>query len=178
MEMSESMGPPNIGALARDVIAILGSCPEPARAWNYYADADGIVRIGVSDRHVITLTPDGDAVRLTMRGTAVLRDTQFTVRLTTADPHALEGVFAMARWWAERLSVYRLERGKRYRIAHAFCDFNGAQQSAGDTLVFVSRGFVPYDGLNYLSFEERLIVLHDDDQGAILDDFDAYFEPA
>jgi hypothetical protein len=88
--------------------------------------------------------------------------------------------------WSSNSAEYNgLRRGRRYRVAKAFRDFDGDEHPEGETWFFIGYNFLPYDdGLSlFVSIDgahEWHIRMHctSEDQGPIVDSLDRYLVPA
>jgi hypothetical protein len=69
-----------------------------------------------------------------------------------------------------------LEANKTYQVLKDFTDFYGTLIKAGTKLIFLNQNFVPYHGGYTLQFVEMTIYLQEEQNAAILSDFDLYFE--
>ncbi|MBZ0277300.1 MAG: DUF3601 domain-containing protein, partial [Anaerolineae bacterium] len=71
---------------------------------------------------------------------------------------------------------YRLQPGKTYRVIKTFTDHYGSVFEAGEEMKFMGRSFVPYHGGHTLGFEPSAVYFQEDQQSAIIYEFDLYFE--
>ncbi|MBI5928127.1 MAG: DUF3601 domain-containing protein [Chloroflexi bacterium] len=135
--------------------------------------------VGVHDRWIITVVEiEPGVIRLTMNDIAERRDQQLTLeaRSETELCANIETWRSQVNWWCGRLSVYRLQPQKTYRVIQTFTDYYGSVFEAGRELTFAGRNFLPYDGGHTLSFQPASIYLQEDAQSDILSNFDLYFE--
>lgn len=135
--------------------------------------------VGVRDRWIIALseTAPGE-IHLSMSDIGERRESQLTLDVSS-EAELIAGVESWrsrVAWWQGRLSVYRLQPGRTYRILQTFTDFYGSVFEVGRELIFESWNFVPYHGGHTLAFRSTSIYLQEDNQSDILWKFDLYFE--
>lgn len=75
-------------------------------------------------------------------------------------------------------SIYTLERDVVYIVRRGFTDFYGNVFSAGETLTFVERNFLPYDGGHTIVFKERKLYLQEAENETIIASFSKYVSRA
>jgi hypothetical protein len=71
-----------------------------------------------------------------------------------------------------------MERDVVYVVRKGFTDFYGNVFSTGETLTFVERNFLPYDGGHTIVFKERKLYLQEEENVAIIDSFAEYVSRA
>ena len=86
--------------------------------------------------------------------------------------------------WAAGLDTSEfkgLRRGRRYRVAKAFRDFDGAEHTEGETWFFLGHAFLPYDdGLSLFVSLDGHREWHvrmrwtPDDQGQVIDSLEKF----
>jgi hypothetical protein len=111
--------------------------------------------LGTDDRWWLIFLERGGTVRLRWRtrGSGAWRDEPAggLGDLEALWPDLLEDV----RWWAGRLTVFRLVPGRRYRVVAEIEDFYGNRFLPGEVLTFEGRDFLPYEDGHTLRFVER-----------------------
>jgi hypothetical protein len=135
--------------------------------------------LGVSDRWIVTMEQtDSGAIQATMHDTDPHRDSWLTLeaRSEAELTSGIESWREKIMWWRARLSVYRLEAGKIYRVLQDFRDYYGHEFRVGMILTYISQSFLPYAGGYTIRFAEGTIYLQEEDHSAILDNFDLYIE--
>lgn len=134
--------------------------------------------VGIHDRWIVTLVePAPGVIRASMSDTEDQRATQLTLEART-EAELRQGMtlwIPKIHWWRERLSVYRLQPGKTYRVVRRFVDYTNAAFEPGTELTFVKQNFLPYDGGYTLTFQSMRVYLQEEANADILDNFDAYF---
>jgi hypothetical protein len=161
-------------------IASLGA---PETPWvSRMSSNRGEGQIGSQDRWIVTLVAR-DGVELSARRPRERRDERLVRQLRTeADLDELAHELGeLLTWWAGRLTVHSLVPGRVYSVGRAIVDHCGNAFHVGDELRFRERHFLPYDGGHTIVFEcpdrgERRMYLQEDDEQAILEDFDAYLQ--
>ena len=111
--------------------------------------------IGSRDRWVLEVTFAGPRVVLSVveASTGEWRDHAVD---SLADLDACFGAVAESvRAALAQLTVHRLKKGRRYRIARDFGDFAGNRFVAGEELVFEELLYLPHDDGYTLRFAER-----------------------
>lgn len=80
---------------------------------------------------------------------------------------------------------HHLEPGRRYAVALAFADFDGADHPVGESWTYLGYNFVPYDdGLSlFVSLDgtqewQIRLCWRPDDQGPVIDALDTHVAPA
>jgi hypothetical protein len=111
--------------------------------------------VGADDRWVLRVVVQGPRVVLSAiePSTGAWRD------------HPVDGLADLDACWPAvvesgrgalaQLTVHRLEKGRRYRIARDFRDAQGQAFTAGEELVFEERAYLPYHDGHTLRFAER-----------------------
>ena len=89
-----------------------------------------------------------------------------------------------AGWSGNPAEFNGLRRGRRYRVAKSFRDFDGDEHPEGEIWFFIGYSFLPYDdGLSLFvsmdGMQEWHIPMHwtSEDQGPIVDSLDRYVVP-
>lgn len=135
--------------------------------------------VGLRDRWLITVAEsEPGVIQLSMKDTRDRRDQKLTA-YSRSDAELVASLAAWRepiRWWYNRLTLYRLQPGKTYRVIKTFTDHYGSVFEAGRELKFLGRSFVPYHGGHTLGFEPSPVYFQEDQQSDIIDDFDLYFE--
>jgi hypothetical protein len=72
------------------------------------------------------------------------------------------------------IDIYTLEKGSVYVVNKMFTDFYGNIFSPGETLTYVERHFLPYEGGHTIVFAERSIYLQEEANRDIIDRFADY----
>lgn len=116
--------------------------------------------IGASDRWVVRVRLKGQGVVM-----SVLDPSSYTWRdrdvRSLADVQASIGTVAnYARVALSHLTVHRLEKFRRYRIAKSFRDQTGTEFAAGRELVFEGLDYLAHDDGYTLRFAEGNMWLH------------------
>ncbi len=135
--------------------------------------------VGVHDRWIITVIEvEPGVIQLSMNDIKERRDQQLSlvIRSEAELNTRMEAWRVQVDWWCGRLTVYRLQPQKTYRVIQTFTDYYGSVFEAGQTLTFVSQNFLPYHGGYTLSFQSASIYLQEDVQDDILSNFDLYLE--
>jgi len=135
--------------------------------------------VGVRDRWIVYIKETSPGVfRLSMRDTDQRRNRELTAEAHSDDElmTVIEGWREKIQWWRNRLSLYRLEGGKRYRIIQDFTDYYKQTFEGGKVLTYVNQNFVPYHGGYTLMFAEGNMCLQDEENSEFINNFDAYVE--
>ena len=111
--------------------------------------------IGTSDRWLLHLVVSGPRVILSALDPATCAWQDHNIDSLADLDACFPGIAAAARDVMRQLTVYSLEKGRRYRIARDFTDFFGNCFAAGEELVFESRDFLPYEDGHTLHFKGR-----------------------
>lgn len=133
--------------------------------------------VGVADRWVLTVVEiEPGVIELAMKDSGDQRAQRLTqvVRSEAELSACIETWRGKFYWWCERLSVYRLQPQKTYRVHQTFTDYYGHVFEAGQELTFVKRNFLPYDGGHTLTFQPAAVYLQEDLQAEILENLDLY----
>lgn len=154
----------------------------PQSALAYLSNVNDTLKmgsVGVRDRWIVYVKETSPGVfRLFMRDTEQHRSRELTAEARSDDElmTVIEGWRDKIQWWRNRLSLYRLEGGKRYRIIHGFTDYYKHTFESGKVLTYVNQNFVPYHGGYTLMFAEGNISLQDEENSEFINNFDAYVE--
>ncbi len=135
--------------------------------------------VGVHDRWIITLNETAsEVILLTMPDIAERRSQTLQQEVCSAVElaAALEAWHDRIYWWSGRLTAYRLQPQKTYRVLQGFTDFHGGSFVAGQVMRFIEQHFVPYHGGYTLMFQPTPLYLQENQQSEILTNFDLYFE--
>lgn len=135
--------------------------------------------VGVADRWVLTVVEvEPGVIELAMRDSGEHRAQRLTqvVRSEAELTACLETWRPKFYWWCERLTIYRLQPQKIYRVRRTFTDYYGHVFEAGQELTFVQRNFLPHDGGHTLTFQPSSVYLQEELQREILDHLDVYLE--
>lgn len=135
--------------------------------------------VGVYDRWVVTVIEiEPGVIELAMKDSGEHRAQQLTqvVRSEAELSACVETWRPKFYWWCERLTIYRLQPHKIYRVRCTFTDYYGHVFEAGQALTFVSRNFLPYDGGHTLTFQPASVYLQEELQAEILENLDVYLE--
>jgi hypothetical protein len=122
---------------------------------------DREVWIGTDDQWLLKVVASGDDVVLSVLSEGgTWRDhlARGLADLSSCFPQVAESV----RVALDRLSVRRLEKGRRYRIARDFVDFHGNAFAVGEELVFDELHHLPHDDGYTVRFIERTMWLQGD----------------
>ena len=145
---------------------------------------DRLVRDGVGDRKLEATTRDGEVyigasdrwvlrVRANAAGTGVVMSALDPSTCQWRDREVrsladLQASFVTLLQWVRtalaQLTVHRLEKGRRYRIAQAFRDIQGNHFAAGQELMFEALDVLPHDDGYTLRFAERNMWLRGDSE--------------
>jgi hypothetical protein len=127
---------------------------------------------------IIMARPVPEGVEIAMRDTEERRDQtlRFGVRNNEDIDRILPEIGPRAAWWADRLTLYRLQPDHVYTVVREFTDYDGRRFVPGDRLTFVKQDFARYDGYHVLTFREGLMTLSEID--SLMDNLDAYLKEA
>lgn len=152
---------------------------DPGITFLRYDSAGGVTRIGLNDRHLVELKteqPGHRAVTITIRKIEMQRDEHLIIQVDGEQgaEAAYREVLPLIRWWARRLTIYRLRTGKRYRVLRSFQDYYRNPFPEGQLYTFRTRHFLPYEGGYTLEFNEGNVYLQEGQ--AEIENFDAYWD--
>lgn len=160
-------------ALARDLLK--PGAPVPVLANISQSLHKGFV--GVADRWVVTVIEvEPGVIELVMKDSGDHRAQRLTqvVRSEAELTTCIETWRPKFQWWCERLTIYRLQPQKTYRVRRTFTDYYGHVFETGQELTFVKRNFLPYDGGHTLTFQPAAVYLQEELQAEILENLDVY----
>ncbi len=135
--------------------------------------------IGVYDRWIVTLKEiPYNVFKVSMQDIEQHRNQELSreVRLKSELTDVIEMWYEKIDWWRWRLSMWRLEAGKQYRVIQNFKDFDDNTFETAELLTFVGQSSVPYHGGYTLKFKERSISLQEMTNAEFINQFDTYLE--
>jgi hypothetical protein len=136
----------------------------------------GELVLGVRDRWIVFVRDNDGVVQVSVSGSGEERARQqvFAIAKTSDFEACFAAIAAAAVWWAGRLTIYRLERGRTYTVIREFTD--SAQQTfrEGGRMVFTGASFSPYDATHALKFGEASVVLRE--EHLVVAAFDQYWQ--
>ncbi len=135
--------------------------------------------VGVYDRWIVEFeSPQPDLIRASMRDIDLHRADclTFEAHSEVELSQRIEAWCEKIVWWADRLSVIRLQSGKIYRVLQPFKDYYEGHFAPGTLLTYVGQNFLPYEGGYTITFQQATMYLQETENAQILTDFDAYLE--
>ena len=73
-------------------------------------------------------------------------------------------------------NIHVMKKSARYRVRRSFKDFYQNEFQQDEILTFVEYHFLPYHGGYTVVFQERNLYLQEDENAAILNSFNTYFQ--
>jgi hypothetical protein len=116
--------------------------------------------IGASDRWVVRVRLKGQGVVLSVLDPSNYEWRDRDVRSLADVQASIDALVKYARVALTHLTVHRLEKYRRYRVARSFRDHTGNEFVAGKELVFEGLDYLPHDDGYTLRFAEGNMWLH------------------
>jgi hypothetical protein len=135
--------------------------------------------VGVHDRWILTLKEiSPEAIQMTMRDSEAQRDQQLVseVRSEAELTATIEAWVNKIEWWRTRLTIWRLQPDKCYRVLQSFKDYYGNTFEVGTLLTYVEQHFLPYHGGYTIVFKEATLYAQEEESALFLNNFDTYVE--